>query len=115
MTGFSKIIDGYSHYKEKWAARNNLHIAMVEQAAFDRNLFQSTPGRKHVDLKFPEYDSLSPLNTNNINKCRIFNTGSPYNVVAGQGPRNMDQLVAHYDKLNADEEARKAEVFSKKK
>jgi hypothetical protein len=55
MTGLSKVIDSYSHYKEKWAARNNLHVAMVEQAAFDRNLFQSTAGSKHVDLKFPEH------------------------------------------------------------
>ncbi|KAH8751776.1 NADH-ubiquinone oxidoreductase 17.8 kDa subunit [Hyaloscypha finlandica] len=99
MTGLSKVIDSYSHYKEKWAARNNLHVAMVEQAAFDRNLFQSTPGSKHVELKFPE----------------IFNTGSPFNVVAGQGARNMDQLVAHYDKLNADEEAKKAAALSREK
>ncbi len=28
---------------------------MIEQAAHDRNLFQSSPGSKHVDLKFPEY------------------------------------------------------------
>lgn len=45
---------------------------------------------------------------------RIFNTGSPFNVVAGQGPRNMDQLVAHYDKLNADEEVKKVAALSKK-
>ena len=55
MTGFSKVIDSYSYYKEKWAARNTLHTAMVEQAAFDRNLFQGTKGSTHVDLKFPEY------------------------------------------------------------
>jgi hypothetical protein len=48
------------------------------------------------------------------NRCRIFNTGSPFNVVAGQGPRNMDQLVAHYEKVNADEETKKAEALSKK-
>ena len=28
---------------------------MVEQAALDRNLFQSSPGSAMVDLKFPEY------------------------------------------------------------
>ena len=50
----SKIIDSYSCYRERWAARNTLHTAMVEQAAFDRNLYQSSPGTKHVDLKFPE-------------------------------------------------------------
>lgn len=38
---------------------------------------------------------------------RIFNTGSPYNVVAGQGPRGMDALVAHYENENRTEEARR--------
>jgi hypothetical protein len=51
---FSRFIDSYSYYKERWAARNTLHTAMIEQAAFDRNLFQSSPGTAHVDLKFPE-------------------------------------------------------------
>ena len=27
---------------------------MMEQAAHDRNLFQSTPGSRMIDLKFPE-------------------------------------------------------------
>ncbi len=54
VPGLSKIIDSYSYYKEKYAARNTLHTAMIEQAAFDRNLFQSTPGTKTVELRFPE-------------------------------------------------------------
>jgi len=28
---------------------------MVEQAAFDRNVFQSSSGSAHIDLRFPEY------------------------------------------------------------
>ena len=55
ITGLSSLIDKYSDYKEKWAARNTLHTAMIEQAAFDRNLYQSALGTKHVDLRFPEY------------------------------------------------------------
>ena len=31
-----------------------MHTKMVEQAAADRNLFQSSPWNHHVDLKFPE-------------------------------------------------------------
>lgn len=54
IAGLSKLIESYSYYKDKWAARNTLHTAMIEQAAFDRNLFQSSPGSKHVNLKFPE-------------------------------------------------------------
>jgi len=38
---------------------------------------------------------------------RIFNTGSPYNVVAGQGTRGMDALVAHYEKENRNEDERR--------
>jgi hypothetical protein len=47
-------------------------------------------------------------------KIRIFNTGSPYNVSAGQGPRNMDELVAHYEKLNAEAEEKKWKALAKK-
>ena len=54
VPGLSKFIDSYSSYKERFAARNTLHTAMIEQAAFDRNLFQSTPGTKHIELRFPE-------------------------------------------------------------
>lgn len=40
---------------------------------------------------------------------RVFNTGSPYNVAAGQGPRNMDVLVQHYQKKNREAEQRQIE------
>lgn len=46
---------------------------------------------------------------------RIFNTGSPYNVSAGQGPRNMESVVAHYEKLNADAEEKKVKALEGKK
>jgi len=98
VPAFSRFIDSYSYYKEKWAARNTLHTAMIEQAAFDRNLFQSSKGSSNVTMKFPE----------------IFNTGSPFNVPAGQGGANLDKLVAHYEKVNADEEARKVKALAEK-
>ena len=53
--GFSKLIEQYSDYKDRWTARNTLHTVMVEQAAFDRNVFQSSSGSAHIDLRFPEY------------------------------------------------------------
>jgi len=83
---FSKVITQYQDVQDRWAARNGLHTAMVEQAAFDRNLFHSSRGSSTVDLKFPEQ----------------FNTGSPYNVPAGHGPRNIDQLVKHYEEKNKE-------------
>ncbi|CAG8959980.1 hypothetical protein HYFRA_00012697 [Hymenoscyphus fraxineus] len=98
MAGFSKFIDGYSYYQEKWKARNTLHTAAIEQAAFNRNLLHGQKGTTHVDLKFPE----------------VFNRGSPWNVVAGQGPRNMDAVVAHYTKINADEASRREKAMAEK-
>ncbi|POS85112.1 hypothetical protein EPUL_003155, partial [Erysiphe pulchra] len=99
LPAITRFIDSFSHYKEKWSERNILHTKAVEQAGYDRNLFNSsTRKRRVVDLKFPE----------------VFNTGSPFNVVAGQGPRNMDALVAHYTKMNADEEERKLTVLRNK-
>ncbi|KAI9048163.1 hypothetical protein LZ554_007958 [Drepanopeziza brunnea f. sp. 'monogermtubi'] len=97
--GFSNFIGSYyTEYKDRWAQTNTIHTAALEAAAFDRNLFQSTPGTKHVDLRFPE----------------ILNTGSPFNVSAGQGPRNMDALVAHYEKQNSDAEEKKVKALAAK-
>lgn len=53
-SSLSKLIDSYSYYKDRFAARNTLHTAMIEQAAFDRNLYQSAVGTKHVNLRMPE-------------------------------------------------------------
>lgn len=49
------MITYYSNLQQKWLQRNTTHTVMIEQAAFDRNLFQSTPASEHIDLKFPEY------------------------------------------------------------
>ena len=45
---------------------------------------------------------------------RIFNTGSPYNVPAGHGA-NLDELINHYRKKNADQDAKtRARMEAKK-
>lgn len=49
-----------------------------------------------------------------LTDIRIFNTGAPHNVVAGNGGANLDKLVAHYEKLNADDEDRKATALAEK-
>ena len=54
---FTRLIKKYSTYREAFTERNTLHTKMIEQAAYDRNLFQSTPGSKMVELKFPEYNT----------------------------------------------------------
>ncbi|KAI4140072.1 MAG: hypothetical protein LQ340_007928, partial [Diploschistes diacapsis] len=52
---FTRIINAYSDYKDEWALRNTLHTHAIEQAAFDRNLFQNETGAPRlVDLRFPE-------------------------------------------------------------
>ncbi len=45
---------------------------------------------------------------------RIFNTGSPYNVVAGASPRNMDELIAHYEKVNAEKNEKTAKRMAER-
>ncbi|KAG9245970.1 hypothetical protein BJ878DRAFT_499131 [Calycina marina] len=95
---FSRLVEAYADYKERWATRNHLHTAMIEQAGFDRNVFQTAKGSAHIDLRFPEG----------------FNTGSPYNVVAGASARGMDKLVAHYEKQNVDESERKLKEMKRK-
>jgi len=64
----------------------------VEQAGADRLLLHGSrnPNQpRSVDVRFQEY----------------FNTGSPYNVPAGQGSINLDQVVAHYQTKNEEQEA----------
>ncbi|KAI9798426.1 MAG: hypothetical protein M1833_004820 [Piccolia ochrophora] len=87
----TRVIDSYSVYKERWAERNTLHTRMIEQAAFDRNLFQSAERSPTFELRFPE----------------TFNVGSPYNVVAGHGGANLDKLMEHYQRENRECEERK--------
>ncbi|KAK5691435.1 hypothetical protein LTR97_011428 [Elasticomyces elasticus] len=87
------ITDTYNGYAEKWARRNDTHTHAVEQAASDKLLFinEIRNGPRFVDLKFPEQ----------------FNAGSPWNVPAGQGSANMDQVIAKFEKASYEENARK--------
>ena len=38
--------------------------------------------------------------------CRIFNTGSPWNIPAGH-TANMDKLIAHYEKEAVEQQSKK--------
>jgi hypothetical protein len=44
---------------------------------------------------------------------RFFNTGSPFNVPAGQGSINLDKVIAHYEKQNAQQELERIEKAKK--
>jgi len=54
-----QIIEKYSDFKNQWDDRNALHTVMIEQAAHDRNLFQSERVDTEVELRFPEW--VNPL------------------------------------------------------
>nr|POF26138.1 nadh-ubiquinone oxidoreductase 17.8 kda subunit, mitochondrial [Quercus suber] len=79
-----KITDTYEDYAKKWADRNDLHTQAVEQAGNDRVLMIGETDRKArtIDLKFPEQ----------------LNGGCPWNVPAGQGHINLDNVIAKYEK-----------------
>lgn len=55
----TRIIDKYTESQERAAARNDMHVRMIEQAGEDRVLFMNTQPQEYVDMKFPEY--VSPL------------------------------------------------------
>ena len=50
----TRVMQSYNWFQDEFARRNALHTAMVEQAAEDRNLFQSSPWTHHTELKFQE-------------------------------------------------------------
>lgn len=56
---FTRLIDKYTEAQDRWAARNDLHVQMLEQAGADRALFNGTKPHDYVNMKFPEY-VLSP-------------------------------------------------------
>lgn len=93
---FTRLIkDTYAEYAIKWARRNDIHTQAMQQAAADRVLFLNEPNQqvKTVDLRFPE----------------LVNAGSPYNVPAGRGSANLDELIAKYEKEARDENEKKLE------
>ncbi|KAM3419117.1 hypothetical protein BST61_g5065 [Cercospora zeina] len=91
---FTRLIrDTYADYAVKWARRNDLHTQAMQQAAADRALFLNEPNQQAriVDLRFPE----------------IMNASSPWNVRAGHGSANLDELIAKYEKEAAEEDEKK--------
>ncbi|EME48590.1 hypothetical protein DOTSEDRAFT_67586 [Dothistroma septosporum NZE10] len=85
---FTRLIrDTYADYKTKWARRNDFHTRAVERAAADKVLFLTETNQsnvRHVDLRFPEQ----------------LNVGSPWNVPAGHGSANIDELIKKYETEN---------------
>ncbi|KAI1504370.1 hypothetical protein F5X99DRAFT_371959 [Biscogniauxia marginata] len=78
-------------YFNEFAARNELRMQTLDQAAHDKHLFLHGGKNAHVELKMPE----------------LFSAGSPFNVPAGHYPK-LDYVAEHYRKQAAAEEERKA-------
>jgi hypothetical protein len=73
----------------------------MEQAAADRVLFlNETPQQpRWVDVRFPEQ----------------FNTGSPWNVPAGQGSVKIDQVIEKYQKAANQAQEKKLQQLRENK
>ncbi|KAF2435762.1 hypothetical protein EJ08DRAFT_674981 [Tothia fuscella] len=96
----TRVIKSYDHWRDTYLARNALHTQMVDQAGADRLLFlnaRAADTKPVVELKHQD----------------VFNHGSPYNVPAGQGTINLDKVIAHYEKQNAEQEQERLERAQK--
>ncbi|KAF2229325.1 hypothetical protein EV356DRAFT_521182 [Viridothelium virens] len=90
----TRMLEKYSEWQQLWVERNDRHVKMMEQAAFDRNLFLNSKPTKHVELKYPEQ----------------MNQASPWNVPAGHGT-NIDAMIEHYQKKNYEENEKKLQAL----
>ncbi|KAG4265538.1 hypothetical protein FPRO06_00818 [Fusarium proliferatum] len=84
------LIDKYTSRGKDWEDINALHTKAMEQAGYDRNLFE-----------------------NGGNKHRAMTSYAPRNNVAGH-LANMDYVVEHYRQKHIQEEERKAAKLAQK-
>lgn len=55
------VLAKYRSKAEHWEAINSLHTKTMEQAGYDRNLFENgSTKRAYVEVAYPEYVSLFP-------------------------------------------------------
>ncbi|KAG6007261.1 hypothetical protein E4U21_006179 [Claviceps maximensis] len=88
----TNFISKHLSRKEDWEETNALHTKAMEQAGFDRNLFENvTPKYRHVDVAYPE----------------ALQSHAARNIQAGQ-LINIDHVVEHYRQKHLEDEERKA-------
>ncbi|KAF4453842.1 NADH-ubiquinone oxidoreductase 17.8 kDa subunit [Fusarium austroafricanum] len=92
------LIDKYTSRSRDWEDINALHTKAMEQAGYDRNLFENG-GNKHrfVDVAYPE----------------AMTSYAPRNNAAGH-LANMDYVVEHYRQQHLKEEERKVAKLAQK-
>jgi hypothetical protein len=56
----SSLLNKYRSKAEDWEAINSLHTKAMEQAGYDRNLFENGSNKhRFVDVAYPEYVSFT--------------------------------------------------------
>ncbi|KID90251.1 NADH-ubiquinone oxidoreductase 17.8 kDa subunit [Metarhizium guizhouense ARSEF 977] len=95
----SSLINKYLSRKEDWEETNALHTKAMEQAGFDRNLFENASNKhRFVDVSYPE----------------AFQSHAPRNIQAGHLV-NLDHVVEHYKQKHLQDEERKARKLAEQK
>ncbi|KAK3180348.1 hypothetical protein K4F52_008319 [Lecanicillium sp. MT-2017a] len=98
-SSIGNMINKYRSRSEDWEEINTLHTKAMEQAGYDRNLFENGSSKQRfVDVTYPE----------------AFQSHAPRNVQAGQ-LINLDHVVEHYKQQHLKDEERKAKKLAERK
>ncbi|KOS19330.1 NADH-ubiquinone oxidoreductase 17.8 kDa subunit [Escovopsis weberi] len=98
-SAITNLINKYRSKAEDWAEINAVHTKAMEQAGYDRNLFENASSKhRYVDIAYPE----------------AFTSHAPRNVQAGQ-LISLDHVVEHYRQQHIKDEERKAAKLTAQK
>ncbi|CAJ0545800.1 Ff.00g092730.m01.CDS01 [Fusarium sp. VM40] len=126
------FINKHTSRGRDWEEINALHTKAMEQAGYDRNLFENASNKhRFVDVAYPEFVNPPPAvvrrkllaflkNDNNTllsranQITRAMTSYASRNHIAGH-LANMDYVVEHYRQQHLKEEERKATKLAQKK
>ncbi|QPH01123.1 hypothetical protein C2857_005322 [Epichloe festucae Fl1] len=95
----TNLINKYLSRKEDWEETNALHTKAMEQAGYDRNLFENTSNKhRFVDVAYPE----------------ALQSHAARNIQAGHLLK-LDHVVEHYKQKHLENEERKAKKLAQQK
>ncbi|KAK5990530.1 Complex I-17.8kD [Cladobotryum mycophilum] len=98
-SAITNLINKYQSKAEDWAQINALHTKAMEQAGYDRNLFENgSSNQRYPDVSYPE----------------ALSSHAPRNIQAGH-LISLDHVVEHYRQLHLKDEERKATKLAAKK
>ncbi|KND95184.1 NADH-ubiquinone oxidoreductase 17.8 kDa subunit, mitochondrial [Tolypocladium ophioglossoides CBS 100239] len=97
-SAITNLINKYTSRAEDWEEINALHTKAMEQAGFDRNLFENASNKhRFVDVAYPE----------------AFQSHAPRNIQAGH-LIHLDNVVEHYRQQHVKAEEQKAKKLTEK-